>query len=230
MRLGLGSKDREGPRSSGVADTSLLPPSCCWPAAIVLLVALDSSAEAQPRRIASPAGGSAVEVGGRFDEREGYVGGKWIEIDYGRPLRRGRDLFGPLDFVEALNDGAEVWRAGANYTTQLRTEAALVIAGVRVEPGEYTVFIELDRESWTFILSTWPAQKVYDYDNREALFGAYYYTPDRDVVRAPMALEKQPHSFEQLSWQFLDMTGQGGRLALIWENELASIAFQIPPS
>ena len=198
--------------------------------AIVLLVALGSGAEAQPRRIASPAGSSAVEVGGRFDEREGFVGGKWIEIDYGRPIRRGRDLFGPPDFAEALEDGAEVWRAGANYTTQLRTETPLVIHGVRVEPGGYTVFIELGRDSWTFILSTWPAQKVYDYENKEALFGAYYYTPDRDVVRAPMTLEKLPHSFEQLSWQFLDMTDQGGRLALIWENELASIAFQIPPS
>ena len=207
----------------------LLPPSFGWPAAIVLLVALGSGAEAQPRRIASPAGSSAVEVGGRVDEREGYVGGKWIEIDYGRPIRRGRDLFGPPDFVEALEDGAEVWRAGANYTTQLRTETPLQIDGVRVEPGEYTVFIELGRDSWTFILSTWPAQRVYDYENKEALFGAYYYTSDRDVVRAPMALEKLPHSFEQLSWQFLDITDQGGRLALIWENELASVAFQIPP-
>jgi Protein of unknown function (DUF2911) len=199
-------------------------------AVTIVLFAFGSGAEAQSPRLASPAGSSAVEVGARFDEREGYVGGKWIEIDYGRPIRRGRDLFGPPDFVDALEDGAEVWRAGANYTTQLRTEAPLVIAGVRVEPGEYTVFIELGRESWTFILSAWPAQKVYDYENKEALFGAYYYTPDRDVVRAPMTLEKQLHSFEQLSWQFLDMTDRGGRLALLWENELASIAFQLPPS
>jgi hypothetical protein len=198
-------------------------------AVVVLLLAAGGRVEAQPRRMASPAGSSAVEVGGRWDVREGYVDGKWIEIDYGRPIRRGRDLFGPPDFVEALNDGAEVWRAGANYTTQLRTEVPLQIAGVRVGPGEYTVFVELGRDSWTFVLSTWPAQKVYDYENKEALFGAYYYTPDRDVVRVTMTLETLAHSFEQLSWQFLDMADRGGRLALIWESQLAWIAFDLPP-
>ena len=34
-----------------------------------------------------------------------------------------------------------------------------------------------------------------------------------------MALETLPVSFDQLSWQFLDMTAQGGRLALIWDTK-----------
>ena len=35
----------------------------------------------------------------------GYVGGKWLEVRYGRPIKRGRDLFGPADYAELLNDG-----------------------------------------------------------------------------------------------------------------------------
>ena len=58
--------------------------------------------------------------------------GKWIELRYGRPLKRGRDLFGADDFVEFLNDGADVWRAGANYSTRLITEVDLRIAGTAV--------------------------------------------------------------------------------------------------
>ena len=148
-------------------------------------------------------------------------------MKYGRPVRRGRDIFGPPDFIAFLNDGAPVWRAGANYTTRLVTELPLVIGGERLEPGEYTLFIQLDPERWTLIVSTWPAQEVYDYDDREALFGAYGYTPDRDVVRTSMTLEPLPSSFEQLSWQFLDVTTEGGRLAILWDRQMASVPFLV---
>lgn len=183
---------------------------------------------AQTRRIASPAGASAAEVGGRHDERSGYVGGKWLEILHGRPIKRGRNLFGLPDHVEWLNDGAPIWRAGANMSTRLKTEAALVIGGKDVAPGEYTMFIDLAPTPWVFILSTWPALTTLTDDQKgKGLYGAYDYTPDRDVVRVSMSRETLPHSFEQLSWQFLDMTDAGGRLALIWDRELASVPFQI---
>ena len=131
----------------------------------------------------SPAGAAAAQIGGIFDPRSGYVNGGWIEVKFGRPLRRGRDIFGPPDFIAFLNDGAPVWRAGANYTTRLITELPLVIADTRLEPGEYTMFIQVGPERWILIISTWPAQETYDYQEREALFGAYGYTPDRDVLR-----------------------------------------------
>ena len=197
-------------------------------AVLVALTAVKDAARAQERRILSPPGHSAVQVGGTFDPVQyGYLGGQWIDVYYGRPLKRGRDLFGPPDWAEMLNDGAPVWRAGANQSTRLVTEAALTIAGTRVEPGEYTLFIDLSDEVWTFIVSTWPAQDNYDYENREALFGAFEYTDDRDVLRTPMELETLPIAFDQLSWQFLDMTASGGRLALIWDTKMASVAFTV---
>jgi len=33
------------------------------------------------------------------------------------------------------------------------------------------------------------------------------------------------HSFDQLSWQFLDVTADGVTLALLWERTLASVRF-----
>jgi hypothetical protein len=198
-------------------------------AAIVGLSALAIAAvvDAQERRVASPSGSSATEVGGVYDARAGNVGGKRIEILYGRPMKRGRDLFGEGDFVEFLNDGAPLWRAGANLSTRLRTEAALEIGTTTVAPGEYTIFIELAREAWTLVVSAWPAQTRYDFENKEALFGAYDYTPDKDVVRTPMMVEELPYSFDQLTWQFLDMTESGGTLALFWDRKIASVAFRI---
>ena len=186
-------------------------------------VGLSQEQERRP----SPAGASATQVGGVYDERAGYVGGHWIEIRYGRPIKRGRDLFGPSDYVDFLNDGAPVWRAGANQTTQLITEVPLTFGSQTVPPGEYTVFIDLATEPWTFIVSTWPAQQSYDYEEKEALFGAYDYTPDRDIVRAPMTRETAGSSFDQLSWQFMDVSGSGGRLAMFWDTTIASVPFTI---
>ena len=204
---------------------SAVLPAC---AAAIALTAAPESAFAQERRILSPPGHSAVQVGGTFDPVQyGYLGGPWIDVYYGRPLKRGRDLFGPPDWAEMLNDGARVWRAGANQSTRLVTEAPLIIAGTRVEPGEYTLFIDLSDEIWTFIVSTWPAQETYDYENRDALFGAFEYTDDRDVLRTPMEIETLPVAFDQLSWQFLDMTASGGRLALIWATRMASVRFSV---
>ena len=76
-------------------------------------------------------------------------------------------------------------------------------------------------------MSTWPAQEEYAPNNKEALWGAYDYTPDKDIVRAPMTLETLSHAREQLTWVFLDMKADGGVLAVSWDKSLGSVAFQV---
>ena len=187
---------------------------------------------AQGGRPASPAGSSAMQVSGKYEpgpEGPVYRGGKWIEITYGRPIKRGRNLFGGTgaDYGKTVNPDAPVWRAGANNTTQLTTEVPLVINGKTVAPGTYTVFIDLKPNNWTFIVSTHKAQTRFDPNNKTEVFGAYNYTPDKDVVRAPMKLEALPRSHEQLSWEFLDATDAGATLALMWDKTIASVAFRV---
>ena len=193
---------------------------------VAALAAVPAGAAAQDRPL-SPPGHAATQVGGTHTVQYGNLHGAWLDVYYGRPIKRGRDLFGPPDWAEALNDGAPVWRAGANQTTRLVTEVPLNFAGARIEPGEYTLFIDLSDEVWTFIVSAWPAQGTYDFENRDALFGAFDYTDDRDVLRMPMELATLPVAFDQLSWQFVDMTATSGRLALLWDNRMASVAFTV---
>jgi hypothetical protein len=195
---------------------------------VAVLLGAALRGQAPDRRVLSPEGRSMTEIAGRVDERLGTSGGKRIQIIYGRPLKRGRDLFGADDFVEFLNDGAPVWRAGANVSTRLLTETALQFGRTIVPPGEYTIFIELSRERWTFIVSTWRAQTTgYDPNDKTALYGAFDYTPDKDLVRVPMTLETLPHSQEQLHWEFLDMTATGGRLVIMWDRRMASVPFSV---
>ena len=198
--------------------------------ALAVLIAGQLVTFAQTRRMASPAGASATQVGGTYDAREGYVNGRWLEIRYGRPIKRGRDLFGTGDYAEFLNDGAPIWRAGANVTTRLNIEAPIIMGDKKIPQGEYSLFVDLQPQGWTLVVSTWPAQMTtYDDKNKTALWGAYEYTPDRDLVRVRMTRAKLPYSFDQLSWQFLDMTENGGKLALIWEREIATVSFEMRP-
>jgi len=192
----------------------------------------------QENRPLSPNGTAAAQVMGKYVKPEGrgapalgganYQGGKWIEITYGRPLKRGRDLWGSgANYGKDALVGTPIWRAGANVSTRLKTEVPLVINGKTLAPGEYSLFIDLKENNWTFVVSNWAAAPRYDPNNKEALWGSYFYTPDKDVLRAPMKLETLPHSIEQLTWGFVDMSDSGGAMAISWGTQMASVPFRI---
>jgi hypothetical protein len=75
-------------------------------------------------------------------------------------------------------------------------------------------------------VSSWPAQAKYNPNDKTALWGAYGYTPDKDVARIPMKVEQLPFDVEQLTWTFLDMTRDGGRMALMWGKTMGSAPFK----
>jgi len=201
-------------------------------ATAAVALAMSAGVIAQARRPASPAGTAATEIGGRYDTSGAepvYTGGKWIEISYGRPIKRGRNLFGGTgpDCGKLVNPDAPVWRAGANESTQLKTEAPLVINSKTIVPGTYTMFIDLKPNNWTLIISSFKAQTRYDPNNTAETYGAYGYTPDKDVVRAPMTVTPLPFSVDQLTWQFTDMTDTGGKLTIMWDKLMASVPFRV---
>ena len=184
----------------------------------------------------SPRGTAATQVAGTWVEQKPgvppqYPGGKWIEVDYGRPLLRGRkNIFGSGgDYGKTLNAGAPVWRAGANSTTKLTTEVPIVIGGKTLQPGVYDLFVELKDGSWTLIVGTQPTQDVHDRNEKTKIWGAYGYDPKFDAARAPMTVTKLDHSVDQFTIGFDDMSDRGGKLAMEWETTRATLAFTIAP-
>jgi hypothetical protein len=201
--------------------------------AVVMVLALvaGSLAQTPARKPASPAGTAATQIGGNYVEVQGgqrYQDGKWIEVTYGRPILRGRqNIFGAgEDYGKKVSDEAPVWRAGANQTTRLKTEVPLVFDGKTLPAGEYSVFVELKENAWTLVISNWPAQEKYDPANKAALWGAYGYTPDKDVLRAAMKVGILPFSMDQFTIAFVDMAADGGKLAMMWDKTIATVAFK----
>jgi hypothetical protein len=201
----------------------------------------------QGGRPMSPAGTAHAQVLGTWTKgerpaftlgRENYQDGKWIEITYGRPLQRSRDLFGSgANYGKAALDvGAPgfpappVWRAGANMSTRLKTEVPLRFGDKTVPAGEYSLFVDLKPSQWTLIVSSWAAQSKFDPQDKTALWGAYGYTPEKDVARVPMKLDTLPFAVDELTWSFVDMTNDSGRLALMWGKTMASTPFKAGPA
>lgn len=212
---------------------------------VIVLVAAVEALVAQSARPLSPPGTASTQVLGKWvkSERqsysmggERYEGGKWIDITYGRPLMRGREAFGGTgtDYgkstIAQIPGGpkASVWRAGANTSTRLKTEVPLVIGGKDVPAGEYSIFIDLKQPSeWTLIVSNWAAASKFDPNIKDALYGSFGYTPEKDVARAAMKVERLSFVVEELTWQFVDMNAEGGRIAIMWDKSMASLPFKV---
>jgi DUF2911 family protein len=202
--------------------------------AIIVSLALPAGlALAQEKKPLSPHGTAATQVGGKWaNDAQGvsrYSDGKWVEVDYSRPILRGRtEIFGSgADYGKKVTAGAPVWRAGANQTTKLTTEVPLVVGGKTLAPGSYDLFVDLKESGWTLIVSTQPTQAKYDPKDKTAIWGAYGYDPKYDVVRVPMQKVSLKHSVDQFTIAFLDMTDAGGNLAMAWGSEAAVVPFTV---
>jgi hypothetical protein len=190
--------------------------------------------ENAPRRAASPSGSAATQVSGTWsapdkDGERSYRSGKWVEITYSRPILKGRtSIFGSgADYGKVVNGGAPVWRAGANQTTRLKTEAALILGTKTLVPGEYSLFVELKESGWTLIVSNQPYQEKYDPKEKVKTWGAYNYDPKHDVVRVPMTMVNLNPSHEQFTIGFVDVNDAGGKIAMGWEHTGATVPFTI---
>jgi hypothetical protein len=180
----------------------------------------------------SPTGQAAVQLGGAWEKTaqgQRYRDGKWVVVDYGRPILRGRkNIFGSgADYGRQVSDGAPVWRAGANDTTRLTTQAPLLIGGKTIQPGVYSVFVDLKPGNWTFVLSSQPVQEQYDENDKVRLYGAYNYDPKFEVLRAPMTVRTADASVEQFTIGFVNVTESRATLTMAWETTVAALDFAL---
>ncbi|WP_027377969.1 DUF2911 domain-containing protein [Kaistella palustris] len=105
-----------------------------------------------------------------------------ITVDYGRPLIKGRKIFGELVPF------GKVWRAGANSATKITFEQSVNFGGKTVAAGTYGLFIIPQEKEWKIILNKDAAQ-----------WGAFTYDEKLNVtdVTAPVQkLTEKQEAFE----------------------------------
>jgi len=89
-----------------------------------------------------------------------------INISYGQPSKRDREIFG------ALVPYGEVWRAGANEATEITFKKDMMFGGTAVPAGTYSLFAIPNENQWTIILNgqlgQWGAFEYDKYKSKDA--------------------------------------------------------------
>ena len=124
-----------------------------------------------------------------------------IEIVYSRPSVKNRPVFG------GLVPYGQLWRTGANASTDITFSTDVKLNGASVPKGTYSLFSIPGKTEWTLIVNKVPAQP-----------GTSKYDQATDLVRVKAQPVKQPQKVETFTIDINDLRDQSATLNLIWEN------------
>lgn len=142
------------------------------------------------------------------DTTRATVGLAELWVDYGRPVTRGRRVWGPTG---VLND--TIWRTGANAATQFRTNVPLAIGGQAVPAGTYTL--------WTLAV---PGRYQLIINKQTGQWGTQY-DPKQDLVRIPLQARQLGQSVDRFTITIETTGAASGVLKLQWDTTELSVPF-----
>jgi hypothetical protein len=134
------------------------------------------------------------------DTARATISGAEVWIDYSRPQKRGREIFGNVVPWNA------VWRTGANAATQLNTSADLVIGGANVPAGKYTLWTLPTPTGWKLIINKQTGQWGTEYNEAQ------------DLARVDAKVEALAAPVEQMLIAF-----EPGALTVSWDKTKVSV-------
>ncbi|HEY4283099.1 MAG TPA: DUF2911 domain-containing protein [Chthoniobacterales bacterium] len=139
-----------------------------------------------------------------------------FEVDYSRPNKNKREIFG------GLVPWDKVWRTGANAVTKIKFTNAVTFGDKEVAPGEYALFTIPKADEWTIILSK----------NMELP-----YKPEGDVAKVTAKPMKLTEEMETFTIGFNDLRIDNATMFLAWDhtavplklktNDISSVSQQI---
>ncbi len=154
-------------------------------ASIALLVGGVSYSYAQPSHPHSP---------------HDTVKGKSITIYYGRPYKKGRDIFGPSTSIAPYG---KTYRCGADEPTILVFSKDVNFGGKAIKAGKYSFFAVPEKDKWTVILNSNTTMWGTDHDQHA----------DQDVIKVDVPVMSLSTPVEQLT-----MTTNDKQVTLAWDK------------
>jgi hypothetical protein len=124
-----------------------------------------------------------------------------VEVDYSRPNKNNRQIFGGLVPFD------KPWRTGANQPTKIKTSAPVKLSGKEIPAGEYVLYTIPGANEWTIVLSkNLTAQSLADHK------------PEDEAARLtakPVALASPAETF---TIGFEDLRTDAATLYLEWDS------------
>jgi hypothetical protein len=135
-----------------------------------------------------------------------------IAIVYGRPVARGRALFG------ALVPWDSIWHPGADSATRISFDHDVLVQGKSVKAGEYSLWlIPREKSDWTLILS-----------RAAHTFHKPYPGADKDYLRIDIAPELGLSHMESLAYYFPSVLRDEATLRAHWGTTALPIHIKAP--
>ncbi len=147
-------------------------------------------------------------------ELEQVVGLTEIGVQYNRPSKRGRVIFG--DLVPF----GKIWRTGANSSTKISFSTDVEIDGNKIKEGTYSIFSIPDKTYWDVILYSdaelWAVPK--DWDDKKIVFKSNYKV---HKVNSGNELETFTISINNVTNNYAD-------LYIGWDDTFVKIRIDVP--
>ena len=129
------------------------------------------------------------------------VNGVSMTIDYSRPAKRGRHIWG------GLVKYGQVWRTGANEATVFKLSSSARINGELLKEGSYALFTIPGEDKWTIIFNSEANQ-----------WGSYSYDQSKDVLRIEVTPSYDNPSVEDFTIE----VDESGNVILKWDKAVVS--------
>ncbi|GGW74109.1 hypothetical protein DFQ11_1108 [Winogradskyella epiphytica] len=140
-----------------------------------------------------------------------------LKVEYNRPSKRDREVFG------ALVPFNKVWRTGANEATTFETNKDLLIDGMRLKKGKYTIWTVPNEEKWKVMFNS----KQYEWGVNEKMEPMW--DPNYDALVLEVPSEELDVVVEKFTIAFDNKTGHL-KLTMAWDNILIEVPLEVHPN
>jgi tetratricopeptide (TPR) repeat protein len=124
-----------------------------------------------------------------------------VEVDYSRPNKNGREIFG------GLVPYGRLWRTGANAVTKIKFSKAVMLGGKEIPAGEYALFTIPTADEWTIIVS-----------KDAKVQSAADYKQENDAARITVKPQAMPDTIETFTIGLGDVKGASATLNFFWDK------------
>ncbi|GLR15696.1 hypothetical protein GCM10007940_03110 [Portibacter lacus] len=151
-------------------------------------------------QIKTPSASTAASITQEFGLGE-------ISIEYARPSKKGRDIFG----TNALVPYDKLWRTGANQATKVTFSDDVKVEGVALKAGSYAVLTKPGKSSW--------GVNFYSYESGN--WGSYV---EKDATASIMVKPaKLQMAFETFTIMIGNVTSNSAVIGLMWDDTYVPI-------
>jgi len=134
-----------------------------------------------------------------------------VTVDYSRPSKKGRDIFG------ALVPFNQIWRTGANAATKITFSDDVKLEGKDIKAGTYAIYTKPGKSQWTVMI----------YKDLTIGGNVSRYNESNELTRFNVTPVDNSWVVESFTIDINEMTNTGATLKIMWDKTIVPIKITV---